>query len=208
MIKVGLTGGFGSGKNKIVQLFKQLDIDFFDVREKVKEVILNNNDIKEYYYMILDKSIPQNIPKNSIIERRDFLDQFLLPTSTLNLEKAFHFNSDINLELIKEFNKFCESSKSKYCLYVSSSIFDFELEKNFNYTIQISCPIEKRLKRHSDRMINEYGEINYQVLKNEEIIMKSQFEDKLKEVLANFVIDNSGVTPLWPQVLKIDKSIV
>lgn len=201
--RVGIAGGFGSGKKETVFLFKQLRIPIYDSNEALKRIILKDKEMKNVFYQTFLPSVPIE-QKN----KKKYLNQFLLPYSPINLEKILKFNDDVYLKLLMDFNKWAKRfEKEKYVLFMFSSIFDAQIHKNFDKTIHVSCPIPIRLDRLSKKMFQERGDINHHILKQEEMVMKSQFEDKIKDQLADYVVENSGVTPLWPQVLKIDKEL-
>ncbi|HEX8460938.1 MAG TPA: dephospho-CoA kinase, partial [Segetibacter sp.] len=45
MLKIGLTGGIGSGKTSVANIFKILGIPVFDADREAKEIMENNEDL-------------------------------------------------------------------------------------------------------------------------------------------------------------------
>ena len=46
MIKVGVTGGIGSGKTTVCKLFEQFSIPVYYADDKAKEIVVNNKECK------------------------------------------------------------------------------------------------------------------------------------------------------------------
>ena len=47
MIKVGLTGGIGSGKTTVAKIFKQLGVPIYFSDDRAKDLMLNNKFLRE-----------------------------------------------------------------------------------------------------------------------------------------------------------------
>ena len=52
MIKVGLTGGIGSGKTTVAKIFKQLGVPVYFSDDRAKDLMLNNQFFQKRSYTI------------------------------------------------------------------------------------------------------------------------------------------------------------
>ena len=53
MIKVGLTGGIGSGKTTVAKIFKQFGVPVYFSDDRAKDLMLNNKFLRESLILFL-----------------------------------------------------------------------------------------------------------------------------------------------------------
>ena len=192
MIKIGITGGIGSGKTTVCEIFKLLKIPVFHA------------DIEAKYLQDNDSSV-----KNKIIER--FGVEVYSHEGTLNRKKiaALIFNDKNALTAMNEIihpavrNRFLQWIEDyhtvPYILYEAAILFESGYSSDFNLNILVLADEKLRIER---------------VIKRdnltEDIIMlriNNQMADSDKIKKANFIIENNADSLLIPQILKIDQLI-
>ena len=67
MKKIGITGGIGSGKTTVCEIFSTLGIPVFNADLEAKNLQNNNNDIKQLIIKVLGNSVYTN---DGILDRK------------------------------------------------------------------------------------------------------------------------------------------
>jgi len=192
MIKVGVTGGIGSGKSIICKVFSIMGIPVFFSDIEAKK-LLTNPKVIEFYR----KEIGQPIfDENNNIDKRK-LAQILFADKNL-LEKV---NSFIHPIVNEMFEKWCkEQYNPPYVIKESAILIERELYKNLDYIILVVSDINERINRIIER----------DKLSKEEILKRinNQWNDEKKMNFANAVIYNNPDNPVIPQVLEIHDKLL
>lgn len=180
MIKVGITGGIGSGKSEAKDIFKKYGAFVVDADEIVKALLKKNGEafkqvVDEFGKEILDNDLEIDKSKLSSIVFGDALKR-------RKLEEILH-----PLVIKKREEIFAKMQKkvSEKDIVVAEAalIFEANTKKYFDYVILIKAPKDLRIKRLLSKGFS---------LSEVEKRMKAQWEDEKKEKLADFVIENNS----------------
>jgi len=189
MIKVGITGGIGSGKSTICHFFKILGIPVFEADVEAKKLINTSETIKRQLIAAFGNDI--YLP-NQLIDRKKLAD--LIFNSPTLLEKV---NRIVHPEVRAYFHKWVERQKSPYIIHEAAIMFESGFYKMMDYTILVTAP--------------ETDRINW-VMKRENATPESvkariekQWTDEQKMKLASFNIKNDNKELIVPQLLELDK---
>ena len=187
-ITVGLTGGIGSGKTIISQIFKSFNVPIYNSDQRARWLMENNLELKNKLTQTLG-----NIYNNDGSLNKPLLRQIIFS----NPKKREIVNSIVHPIVNNDFEQWSKQIKAKYLIKESALLFESGNYKNLNYTITVYCPLELRIKR---LMVRDN-------ISREETLKKinSQMDDKLKLRLADFLIINDNYTPLLPQVINLHK---
>jgi len=176
-MKIGITGGIGSGKSYICNKFSEIyNIPIYFSDLKAKEMIIDINNRKEIINILGEKAFIDNELNKSYIRKLIFKNVDIKN----KLEKYLH-------EKIKDdFERWYSKQKSKYVLYESALIFEKKQEKYFDkiITITVSDSIRKERVFKRDNLTNE----------EYELVLKNQISDDYKIKKSDFVIDNSNLS--------------
>ena len=182
MIRVGITGGIGSGKSTICSLFEQLDIRIC-YTDKMVHVIQHTNlsvisEIKEVFgddiYTYDDGVAKLNKKKLASII---FSDK----------EKLRTIEEIIRPRLWEEIQKIAEEEKEKgqkYFLIESAIFFETGGNKNIDYMIGVTAPLDIRIERACKRDNATRETIEERI--------NNQMPDDTKMALCDYVIINDG----------------
>jgi len=182
-LKIGITGGIGSGKTFICRLFESLGIPVYNADEEAKRLM--NTDIR-----IKEKLIAQfgeATYKDGLLDRA-----FLANMVFSDKDKLELLNGIVHPIVIQEAKDWAERQTTRYSLKEAALLFESGSYKELDYTILVTAPIDIRIQR----VIERDGTTEPQVWER----MNKQLSDEEKLQLADFVIVNDGITPLLPQV--------
>ncbi len=192
MRKIGITGGIGSGKTTVCEIFKLLGIPIFHADQEAK--YLQNNDL------IIKNQIIKLFGED-IYTSEEILDRQKLATIIFNNKQAlFAINEIIHPAVRQRFQNWTENFQAvPYSLYEAAILFESGYASDFDLNILVLANEKLRI----ERVINRDGT-------TEEIVkqrIRNQIPDNEKIKLADFIIENNANNLLIPQILKIDKLI-
>lgn len=194
MLSVGISGGMGSGKTLVCNIFKVLGIAVYDSDLEAKRIMETNEEVKKEIINLLgEESYLNNLTLN-----RKFIAQKVFNQTDLlsKLNQIVHpaVREDAEVWSIKL------SQHNNYFIRESAILFETGLYKQLNYNILVIAPRELRIQRvkNRDRLSEEEIDIR----------MNQQWNDEQKLPLTDFVIINDGKTLLIPQILKINQTLM
>lgn len=139
MIKVGLTGGIGSGKSTISKLFKELNVPVFNSdlcardAEKVPE-------IQEAFKRILG----DDIFVDGVLDRVKMRGMVFVDSK----DKLKQINEVVIPFIVNEFDKFTKTNAaSPYVILESAILFETGADKEFDYIVTVTCDVNTRINR-------------------------------------------------------------
>ena len=104
---VGLTGGIGSGKSTVLEIFKKIGVNTYNADESAKKLISSNKKIISSIKQLFGEDIYNEHNLNSeLVSKIVFNDK----------EKLKSLNSIIHPQVAKDFNSFCHNIKTKNIL--------------------------------------------------------------------------------------------
>ncbi len=192
MLKIGITGGIGSGKTTVCRIFELLGISIYSADEEAKK-ILNEFDVK--------KSIT-NYFGNDVLNSDKNIDRKKLANLVFNdKENLQKLNSIVHPAVAKHFEEWCNKNQSsKYVLKEAAIMFESGAYKQVDNIIVVTAPVDLKIKRSvlRDNITEE------QVIER----MNNQLTDEEKIKRSQFVIYNDEQQLLIPQVLQIHQQIL
>ncbi len=186
MLKVGLTGGIGSGKSFISKIIESFGYPVFDSDTVAKEIISTNKFVKTQLISFFGKDVFVNNQLN-----RSYLANIIFNDKKA-LEKV---NQLIHPLVRKAFDDFALQQKSPIVFNEAAILFESGGAKELDKVILVTAPKELRVKRVMERdRVSEK-----EVLER----MGKQWTDEEKIKFADFNIQNDGSKPLLVQIEKI-----
>jgi dephospho-CoA kinase len=182
-MKIGITGGIGSGKTFICQLFKAMAVPVYNADEEAKKLM--NTDFRIKARLIAE--FGEETYKNGKLDRAFLAEQIFSDKAKLEL-----VNSIVHPIVIQAAKDWAEQQKSRYSLKEAALLFESGSYKDLDYTILVTAPLPIRVKRVMERDAVTEEQVMERINK--------QLSDEEKLKLADFVITNDGTTPLLPQV--------
>lgn len=190
MIKVGLTGGIGSGKSTVAKIFEVIGIPVFYADNETKNIINYDKNI----ISLIKENFGEIYTLQNIIDKKKLADIIFK-----NPEKLEIINSIVHPAVRKKFINWSNKQKSKYTLMEAAILFESGTYKILDKTITVFADQKTRIKRVCSR----------DNIPAEKVIdrIKNQMSDHEKIKLADFVINNNEKDMIIAQVLKIHGQI-
>ena len=197
MLKVGLTGGLGSGKSTASQFFESMGAYILDADKAAKNLIDNSKNvqnelIKEFGTDIID--ISGKIDKKKLA-RIAFQDE----DHQQRLNYVVH--PHIHQEIDKCFQQILDTGKHKLFIVDAALIYESGYDAHLDYVIVISAQLKHRMERALDR----------KTLSRDEILKRIEFQwpEEDKTNIADYVIHNDGTEiELKNQIDELYKTLV
>lgn len=193
MMKIGLTGGIGSGKSTVSNLFRNLGVPVFDSDQISKSIVDKDENVKAILKSTFGKDM--FFLDGSLDRKR--LGQLVF-NNPPELEKL---NAIIHPVVFKKFGEFCEKhKKAKYVIKEAAILFETNTHAHLDKIINVYSPKELRLERVMKRDDTSREKI--------EKIMRFQYSDEEKNKLSDYIIVNENIDDLLPQVMEIHEFLL
>ena len=190
MLKIGITGGIGSGKSTVAKVFEQLGIPVYHADYWAKELM--NTDA-----LVIQRM--KEIFGNAIYDSTGKADRKKIAEIVFNdKEKLNELNSVIHPAVWLHGENWLKQHADKpYILKEAAILFESGGNKGVDKVIMISAPKELRIQRVIQRDNVTEEEVTAR--------MANQWDDERKIALSDFVIVNDGKQLVIPQVLGVDR---
>jgi dephospho-CoA kinase len=190
-IKVGITGGMGSGKSTVCKIFKLLGAPVFEADVVAKQLLNTHPEIKSGLVRLFGKGIYM---QDGTIDRKK------LAGIVFNDEiQLANMNRLVHPVVREEFNKWHEKQQAAYIIHEAAILFESGFYKMMDFTLLISAPEQQRIERVIKR--DEVRE--QQVLER----INRQWPDEKKRKLASLEIINDNTHLIIPAIIEIDKKL-
>ena len=184
MIKIGITGGIGSGKSVVSELLKLYDIPIYNADVEAKRL----NDESPLIREKLTQNFGESLYASGKLDKQKFAQIIFNDPEKLRLA-----NSIIHPELQKDFLRWVEiHSDSDIVAMEAALIFEANFQRMFDNVIMVYAPISLRIVRASQRDLTTPEKIEER--------LRHQFPDEEKVKLSDFVIFNDEKHSLIMQV--------
>jgi dephospho-CoA kinase len=193
MIRVGVTGGIGSGKSTACKLFEELGIPVYYSDLRARKLMNTNGEIKHAIIELLgDNAYSGGILNNNYIAGKVFYDSSLLEL----------LNAIVHPAVACDFEKWTHAHCNRpYIIIESAILFESGFDVLVDRVITVSAPEETRLERVLARGVGQSREDTARR-------MASQMTDNEREARADYTIHNDGgVVEITSQVQQLDKEL-
>lgn len=188
MIKIGLTGGIGSGKSTVAQFFEGLGIAVYYADIEAKKLMMENSTLK---MGILKLFGTESYLNDGSINRSYIASKVF--GNTRNLREL---NKLVHPLVATHFEAWCAQQTSIYVIKEAAILFENEGYKNCDYTLLITAPKELRIQRVQQRDHSTRDQILAR--------MGTQWSDHEKMALADCVLVNIDLEKTRSEVLRVD----
>jgi dephospho-CoA kinase len=190
-LKLGITGGIGSGKTSVCRVFSVLGIPVFYTDTEAKKIM-------EY-----DKGIIRRI--NSIAGTNLYLngtlDRMALAELIFNNYKLLEkVNSLVHPVVFDQFRIWEKEQTAPYVIMEAAILFESGASKLVDRVATVVAPLEERI----DRIIARNNLSRQQIYER----IKNQMDDKTRINLSDYIINNSEHDMIIPSILKIHEDIL
>ncbi|RZL15232.1 MAG: dephospho-CoA kinase [Pedobacter sp.] len=191
MLKIGITGGIGSGKTTICKVFELIGIPVFYADEAAKQLMVKDR--------LLIEGIKSAFGKESYFEDAT-LNRKHISSIVFNDEQALSMlNSLVHPAVFRAFDEWLidAGTNAPYVMKEAALLFESNSYKMCDETILVVSPEPLRLRRVMDRDNATEEEIRAR--------MDKQFTDEQKQGLADHMIFNDNKCSVIEQVMGLHK---
>ena len=185
---VGLTGGIGSGKTTVANLFSKFDnVAVYIADVEAKKLMNSSGIIRE---KLINKFGKESFKDNKL--NRKYIAEIVFKDK----EKLSELNAIVHPEVKKHFQEFTKNQiKSDYVIYENAILF----ESKSNFFCDIIITVFADLDTKIQRVISRDSSTKKEVLNR----MKNQWKDNKKILQSNYIICNQNLDETKSQVNKI-----
>lgn len=191
MLRIGLTGGIGSGKSTVARIFQSLGIPIYASDVEAKRLMSERSDIRQQILEAFGEgSYLNDQPYYKHLASIVFKD----PTALEKLNRIIHPAT------IQDAKKWMATQTAPYCLKESALLFESGAAEGLDLVIGVYAPEAVRIQR---------------VMKRENITreavlarMRRQISEEIKRRLCDRIVINDEQRPLLQQVLDLHQELL
>lgn len=187
MIKIGITGGMGSGKSTVARVFETLGVPVYDADREAKNIMQRDPGLI---------AAIRNHFGNGAYDRTGKLNRSFLASQVFGdpLRLAL-LNSLVHPATIRDADAWAQRQQTSYVLKEAALMFESESFHHVDKVIGVRAPEALRIQR----VIHRDGLDRAEVLSR----MKNQLDERIKMLLCDYLVDNDEQHAVVPQVLAL-----
>ena len=190
MLKIGLTGGIGSGKTTVARLFEELGIPVYYADDRAKALQNSSPLIEE-----ISALFGSEIYSNGLLDRKKLAAIVFQNRDLLN-----QLNALVHPAVARDFKSWLSAQQAPYIVKEAAIIFEIGSEDTYDHVVLVIADEATRLAR----VMQRDGANREEVLNR----MRNQMDDNEKAERANFVIKNTDMKSLETQVLDLHRHFI
>lgn len=190
-LRIGLTGGIGSGKSTVAKVFEVLGIPVYYADEAAKHLMNEDPQLRE---QLLQHFGPGTYD-NGVLNRKYLAGIVFNDPTQLEL-----LNSLVHPVTIRDGERWMAQQTSPYAIKEAALIFESGSQSHLDHVIGVSAPDALRIHRTMQR----------DHITRDEVIarMGKQIKQVIKMRLCDFVIYNDEQQALMPQVMQLHEKLL
>jgi dephospho-CoA kinase len=190
-MKLGITGGIGSGKTSVCRVFNVLGIPVFSADYEAQKIMNEDRKIKKGVNGIAGK----NIYHDGKLDRMELAS--LIFNDPVSLKKV---NALVHPVVFDHFIQWAEKQTAPYVIMEAAILFESGGSKLVDRVATIVAPVEERISRVTLR----------NKLTREQVMdrIRNQMTDEERVKRSDYVINNSENEMIIPVILKINDDIL
>lgn len=191
MLRIGLTGGIGSGKSTVARIFEVLGIPVYDADSTSKRLMVENEELKN----LIKNSFGKEAYIDGELNRKYLAEQVFNDSQKMAL-----LNSFVHPATIKDAEEWMKKQKAPYLIKEAALIFESGSQKQLDFVIGVKSAMTLRLQRTMQRDHVSEDQVKAR--------MDMQMDEEIKMRLCNYVIVNNEQQMLIPQVLELHEKFL
>ena len=186
MIRIGITGGIGSGKTYVSRMLEDLGVPVYDSDSRAKQLTVTESAIREGLVALLGEQVylGENLNK-------ELLASYLFASQ----EHAARVNAVVHPVVFRDFDSWCEQMETEIVGLESAILFESGFHSHTDFVCVVSAPLELRICRAMKRDKCSRTSIEARI--------RTQIDEFERVKRADYVIVNDGIQPLIPQLEKM-----
>jgi len=190
-LRVGITGGMGSGKSTVAAVFASMGIPVYQADDAAKRLMNEDELLKQQ----LKKQFGEATYTNGLLNRAWLAEQVFNNPQKLEL-----LNAMVHPVTINDAEKWMQQQTTTYAIKEAAIIFESGSQRYLDFIIGVYAPVTLRIFRSMKR----------DQLTKEEVTarLNRQMDDSIKMKLCDTIITNDEQQALIPQVMKVHEKLL
>jgi len=191
-LKVGITGGIGSGKSFISHIFHDLGVPVLQADTLAKDIMVQDEELISAIRQLLGREsyLPDGTLNKDYISHRIFGDPAL----------RNQLNAIVHPKVRRYTKAWFEKQTTPYSLYEAAILFESGAYKIMDKIIVVLAPMELRIQRIIQRDGSDRKSVSSR--------MHAQMSDEERKNKGDFFINNDDHHLLIPQIIKIHQMLM
>jgi dephospho-CoA kinase len=191
ILKLGVTGGIGSGKSTICKVFNVFGIPVFSADIEARRIQDNDPDVREKINSITGK----DMYASGKLDRSDLAGLIFN-----NHDLLGKINSVIHPAVFRYFEEWVREQESPYAIMEAAILFESGADSMMDRILTVVTPLEERMERllKGNKLTRE--QISDRI--------RNQIDDTTRIRRSDYVIFNSDNDMIIPAVLGIHKEML
>ncbi|SRR6056297_445390 len=187
MRKIGVTGGIGSGKTLVCDVFRALRVPVYEADREAKRLMEEDPSLRKHLEGLFGKeAYTEGHLNRSHIASRVFGDPEILQALNSKVHPAVH----------EDFQRWCLEQSSAPCVIEEAAVlYESGGDRFLDAVVLVYAPEELRM----ERVMKRDGVSREQVLHR----MKHQLPDEEKRKRADYIIFNGNQQMILPQIVDL-----
>lgn len=191
ILRVGITGGIGSGKSTIARIFQVLGVPVYNSDAAAKRLMQEDPGLRASIARLFgDAAYTDTGLNRKWIADKAFQDPSLLQA----------LNELVHPATLRDAAVWMQQQTAPYCVKEAALIFESGAQKDLDYVIGVSAPESLRIERAMQRDGLSREEVKAR--------MKRQLKESVKMRLCQFIIINDEEHPVIDQVLLLHEKLL
>jgi dephospho-CoA kinase len=186
LLRIGITGGLGSGKSTVCHIFRFLGVSVYEADQAARRLMQEDINLRQSVQDVFGAESYVNGAPN-----RPYLAKLVFG----NPEKLQALNQLVHPAVFRDFEEWCAAQQAPYALKEAAIIFESGSQRQLHGVVAVLAPTELRIQR---AMLRDGAE-----RKAIESRMAHQLPQEILTQKSQHLIFNDGKHPLIPQVLAL-----
>lgn len=191
ILKVGLTGGIGSGKSTVAKIFEVLGIPVYYADAQAKRIMHEDTSL----VAAIIASFGEMAYVNGMLNR-----PYIASLVFNNKQKLALLNSLVHPVTIADADRWMQLQTTPYAVKEAALIFESSIEAHLHYVIGVSAPYSLRVERVAERDAITFTQVEQR--------MQNQMPEEEKMNRCDFIIINDSLQPVLPQVIALHRQLL
>ncbi len=191
LMKLGITGGIGSGKTSVCRVFGILGIPVFSADPEAQEIMNSDESVIRGINEIAQK----NLYPAGRLDRMQLAELIFKDPDVLKKVNAL-----VHPVVFEHFNQWALNQDTPYVIMEAAILFESGAANLVDRVATVFAPVEERIARVTRR----------NKLTREQVIdrIRNQMDDETRIKMSDYVINNSENDMIIPVILKIHEDLL
>jgi dephospho-CoA kinase len=191
MLKIGLTGGIGSGKSTVAKLFEVLSIPVFYADQEAKRLMETNSQV----ILQIKNLFGESVYTDGKLNRKLLADQVFQNKSLLE-----NLNQIVHPATIQAGKNWMKKQNTTYAIKEAALIFESGSQHEYDFIIGVFAPLSLRISRTIKRDGITREQVMYRI--------ENQLDEDIKKKICDFTLINDEQQLLIPQVIALHNQLM